>query len=133
MILLAMKVSSRESIFTKNIIMNNQLFFSLLILITVGLNTAAQALLKLGAGQNPLNIYLLGGICTYGISTLFYIVVLGKFNLSVAYPVVIGLTILATTIAGAVILREKVSISQWWGLGLMLSGILAIAFGPKNA
>lgn len=112
--------------------MNNQLFFSLLIIITVGLNTAAQALLKLGAGQNPLNIYLLGGICTYGISTLFYIVVLGKFNLSVAYPVVIGLTILATTIVGAVILREKVSISQWWGLGLMLSGISAIAFGSKN-
>lgn len=112
--------------------MNNQLFFSLLILITVALNTAAQALLKLGAGQNPLNIYLLGGICTYGISTLFYIVVLGKFNLSVAYPVVIGLTILATTIVGAVILREKVTISHWWGLGLMLSGISAIAFGSKN-
>lgn len=107
--------------------MSSQLFFILLILITVGFNTVAQTLLKVGAVSSPLNIYLLGGICAYGISTIFYIIVLGKFNLSVAYPVVIGLTILATTIAGAVIFREKVSISQWVGVGLMLSGITAIA------
>ncbi|MFN6487598.1 MULTISPECIES: SMR family transporter [unclassified Nostoc] len=107
--------------------MNNPIVFSLLILITVGLNTLAQNLLKLGAGQNPLNIYLLGGICTYGISTIFYVVVLSKLNLSVAYPVVIGLTIIFTMIAGAVVLREKISISQWLGAGLMLSGIWAIA------
>ncbi|MEH2063567.1 MAG: SMR family transporter [Nostoc sp.] len=107
--------------------MNNQIVFSLLILITVGLNTLAQNLLKLGAGQNPLNIYLLGGICTYGLSTVFYVVVLGKLNLSVAYPVVIGLTIILTMITGAVFLREKVLISQWLGAGLMLSGICAIA------
>lgn len=107
--------------------MSNPLVFALLILITVGLNTLAQTLLKLGAGQNPLNIYLIGGICSYGLSTIFYILVLGKLNLSVAYPVVIGLTITATTIAGAVILREKIAISQWVGIGLMLSGIGAIA------
>jgi len=111
--------------------MNSQLFFSLLILATVVLNTSAQTLLKLGAGQNPLNIYLLGGICLYGLSTIFYILVLGKFNLSVAYPVVIGLTILATTIAGSAILKEKVSVYQWLGVGLLLSGIGAIAFARR--
>jgi len=108
--------------------MINNLLFSVLILVTVGLNTIAQTLLKLGAGQNPLNIYLLGGILTYGISTVFYILVLGKFNLSVAYPVVIGLTVAATSLAGAIILKEKVQIVQWLGIGLMLSGIYAIAF-----
>jgi multidrug transporter EmrE-like cation transporter len=92
----------------------------------VGLNTVAQTLLKLGAGQNPLNIYLLGGICSYGLSTIFYVLVLGKLNLSVAYPVVIGLTIVVTMISGAIILREKVLISQWLGVGLLLSGIWAI-------
>lgn len=111
--------------------MNSQLLFSLLILITVALNTGAQTFLKLGAGQNPLNIYLLAGISLYGLSTIFYILVLGKFNLSVAYPVVIGLTILATTIAGAAILKEKVAFSQWLGVGLLLSSILVIALG-KN-
>ncbi len=100
---------------------------TLLILITVALNTAAQALLKLGSGQSLLNMYLLGGIAFYGISTVFYILVLGKLNLSVAYPVVIGLTVLAATIVGAFVLHEKVTPGQWVGIGLMLSGISAIA------
>jgi small multidrug resistance pump len=108
--------------------MPTYLGFSLLILVTVGLNTIAQTLLKMGAGQNLLNLYLLGGVLAYGLSTLFYISVLGKSNLSVAYPVVIGLTILATTLAGAIVLREKVAPGQWLGVGLMLSGIWAIAF-----
>jgi len=112
--------------------MLNNLLFSVLILVTVGLNTIAQTLLKLGAGQNSLNIYLLGGILTYGISTVFYILVLGKFNLSVAYPVVIGLTVAATSLAGAIILKEKVQIGQWLGIGLMLSGIYAIAFAKSS-
>lgn len=112
--------------------MSHPIVFALLILITVGLNTLAQTLLKLGAGQNPLNIYLLGGICSYGLSTVFYILVLGKLNLSTAYPVVIGLTIIATTIIGAVILREKVLVTQWIGVGLMLSGIGAIALAKSS-
>lgn len=104
----------------------------ILILITVGLNTLAQALLKLGSGQNLLNFYLLGGIGAYGLSTVFYIVVLGKFNLSVAYPVIIGLTVLSATITGAFLLGEKVATVQWFGIGLMLSGISAIALGKSS-
>ncbi len=102
---------------------------SLLILFTVGLNTLAQALLKLGAGQNPVNPYLGGGILAYGLSTVFYVMFLGKLNLSIAYPVVIGLTVLATTLVGAFLLGEKVAPLHWLGIGLMLSGIGAIAFG----
>jgi len=104
----------------------------LLVLITVALNTLAQALLKLGSGQNPVNPYLLSGILSYGLSTIFYIVVLGKFNLSVAYPVIIGLTVLSTTVTGAYFLEEKVATVQWLGIGLMLSGISAIASAVKS-
>jgi multidrug transporter EmrE-like cation transporter len=112
--------------------MQNFLFSGLLILITVGLNTVAQAFLKLGSGQNLLNFYLLGGITAYGLSTIFYILVLGKFNLSVAYPIIIGLTVLATTVTGAYLLGEKVTTVQWFGIGLMLSGISAIALGKVS-
>jgi small multidrug resistance pump len=107
--------------------MQNNLAPGLLILLTVGLNTLAQLLLKLGAGQKLLNVYLLGGILVYGLSTIVYIVVLGKFNLSTVYPIVIGLTVFATTTMGAVLLGEKVTSLQWLGIGLMLSGISAIA------
>ncbi|WP_026104394.1 multidrug efflux SMR transporter [Anabaena sp. PCC 7108] len=108
--------------------MNNQFMLFVLILITVILNTIAQSLLKLGAGQNPLNIYLIGGILTYGLSTVFYIAVLSKFNLSFAYPVVIGMTILATTLVSAVIFQEKISMTHGIGIGLILTGIWAILF-----
>jgi small multidrug resistance pump len=111
--------------------MPSYLLSGLLILITVGLNTLAQTLLKMGSGQNPLNSYLFGGIIAYGLSTAIYVVVLGKFNLSVAYPIIIGLTIFATTMAGAYVLGEKVAPTQWLGIGLMLSGISAIASGIK--
>ena len=107
-------------------------FFLVLILMTVTLNTIAQTLLKLGAGQNILNIYLLGGILAYGLSTVFYIIVLGKLDLSVSYPIVIGLTVVATTFSGAVVLKEQVPTIHWLGIGLMLSGISAIAFGKNS-
>jgi small multidrug resistance pump len=106
--------------------------FALLVLFTVSLNTLAQALLKLGSGQNPLNPYLFGGILAYGLSTVFYIIFLGKLNLSIAYPIIIGLTVLATTITGAFILGEKVPTIHWLGIGLMLSGISVIAFGKLS-
>jgi small multidrug resistance pump len=105
-----------------------QILLTLLIVMTVALNTLAQTLLKLGTGITFLNPYLLGGILAYGVSTVFYIGVLGKFNLSIAYPVVIGLTVVAATLSGAIFLQEKVAIGQWIGVGLMISGISAIAF-----
>lgn len=108
--------------------MMNSPLVGLLILVTVALSTIAQTLLKLGADGQSLNIYLLGGVCLYGLSAIFYIVVLGKFNLSVAYPLVIGLTMIATTISSAIILREKIPLSQWLAIGLILSGVSAIAF-----
>ncbi len=107
--------------------MMTNLIFSILILLTVGLNTLAQVLLKSGATRE-LNLYLLGGISLYGLSTLVYLMVLSKFNLSLAYPVVIGLTVVATTIASTSLLQEKVSFTGWLGIGLMLSGISAIAY-----
>jgi multidrug transporter EmrE-like cation transporter len=108
------------------------LLFGCLVLLTVAFNTLAQMLLKLGSGQNLLNLYLLSGILVYGLSTAVYILVLGKFNLSVAYPVVIGLTVVATTLVGATVLREKVLTVQWIGIGLMISGICAIAFAKPS-
>lgn len=111
--------------------MPSYLRIGLLIFMTVGLNTLAQLLLKLGASQKNLNLNLLGGIVVYGLSTVVYILVLGKLNLSTIYPVVIGLTVCSVTVTGAFLLNEKVTSIQWVGLGLMLSGISTIAFGKK--
>jgi small multidrug resistance pump len=101
--------------------------FPFLIVVTVLLNTIAQALLKLGSKASSFNFYLLGGLAAYGLSTLFYLVVLSKANLSIAYPIVIGLTVLMTTLTSTWLLGEKVISVQWIGIGLVIAGISAIA------
>jgi multidrug transporter EmrE-like cation transporter len=122
--------------------MFTQLLFGLLILVSVGLNTAGQILLKQGATHAAnaiqqeasywvaiLNVPLLSGLVAYGLSTVFYIGVLSKLNLSMAYPIVIGLTVISTVMAGAILFTEKVPTVGWVGVGFILSGISAIAFG----
>ena len=68
---------------------------------------------------------LLLGICFYGLSTIVYILVLSKFNLSIAYPVII----VATVFVGTIIFKEEIVVTQWIGVGLTISGISAIALG----
>lgn len=82
--------------------------------------------------KETLNIYLLIGIRCYGLSTTFYVLVLGKFNLSVAYPIVIGLTVATTVIAGIIIFKEKVSMLQLIRIILLFSGITAIALAKPQ-
>ncbi|MCU0549115.1 MAG: small multidrug resistance protein [Leptolyngbya sp. Prado105] len=107
------------------------MLYPVLILITVGLNTSAQLLLKLGSGQGLINLHLLGGVTCYGLSTVCYVVLLGKLNVTFAYPLLIGLSVIATTFAGAMYFHEKVPFLSMVGIGLMLSGICAIAFGKS--
>jgi small multidrug resistance pump len=107
--------------------MSSQSLFYLLIVITVSFNTLAQLLLKAGSGKSFINIYLLGGILAYGVSTLMYISLLKKINLSLAYPLVIGLTVITTTVLGSALFHERVEPIAWVGIGLMLSGIWAIS------
>ena len=120
---------SNLSIYSLQKMMNSQFLFASLVFTTVSLNTLAQVLLKIGSGRYLVNIYLLSGIFVYGLSTLLYITVLGKMNLSLAYPLIIGLTVIATTISGATLFHEKVELTSWIGIGLMLSGIWAMTVG----
>ncbi|NJN29148.1 MAG: EamA family transporter [Synechococcales cyanobacterium RM1_1_8] len=105
--------------------------FILLMLFSSVLNTSGQLLLKQGAGKGLINPYLISGLGLYGISTVAYIVVLSKSNLSLAYPLLLGLTVVATTLCSWVVLNEKVPLLQWLGIGLIICGISAIAAAQK--
>ena len=109
--------------------MNSSLVLVLLIVGSVILNTLGQMLLKSGSGQGMVNLTLFLGLVAYAISTVSYILILKRLNVSVAYPLVFGLTIIATTLAGANVLKESVTMQQWMGVGLVISGICAISFG----
>jgi small multidrug resistance pump len=102
----------------------------LMMAVVVVLNTAAQALLKLGAGRGLINGALAGGLAAYGLSTLVYILLLTRAKLSFAYPVVIGATAIATCVAGAQIFGERIVGLHWIGITLILAGIACIAAIP---
>lgn len=107
----------------------NSLVISLLICFTVLFNTVAQTLLKLGSGQSPLNFYLIAGLGAYGLSTIFYITILGKLNLSFIYPIVIGLTVVASVLSGYIFLKENISMAQVFGTALMIGGLIIVSGG----
>ncbi len=102
--------------------------------ITILLNTLAQTALKLGTAQTtPINLYTGAGLLLYGGSAVLYIIVLGRLNLSFIYPIMIGLTMVATVFSGVLVLHEKVATGQWVGIGLMLSGLATIALNQASA
>jgi small multidrug resistance pump len=93
----------------------------------VALNTLAQTLLKTGAGRGLINIALFGGVACYGLSTILYVLVLGKANLSFAYPVVIGATAVATCLVGNKVIGEQISGFHWLGVLVIITGIAIVA------
>src|SRR4051812_24798796 len=95
----------------------------LLLVVIVVLNTVAQNLLKVGSSKGFLSLAFLGGVASYGVSTLLYVVVLGRMNLSLAYPVIIGATTVVTCVTGSRFLKEDVTGLQWFGIGLIIVGI----------
>ena len=98
-----------------------------LIATIVALNTVAQGLLKVGASRGLLSRQMIGGVGAYGLSTLLYVMVLSKAKLTLAYPVIIGATVVATCIVSVRFLGERVGPVQWAGIGLVVAGIACIA------
>jgi small multidrug resistance pump len=102
----------------------------LLMAAIIVLNTIAQTFLKLGAGRGLVNPSLAAGVFAYGLSTLLYVIVLGRASLSFAYPVVIGATAIATCLAG-LRLGERIAGMQWLGIALIIGGIVFVATGRR--
>jgi small multidrug resistance pump len=98
-----------------------------LIVLTVAVNTIAQILLKQGSQSNALlNLCFIGGVFLYALSTFFYMAVLKQVSLSVAYPTIIGMTIVSTTILNSFMNHEKFSLGQLIGISLIICGITTI-------
>ncbi len=110
-----------------------------LIFSSIGLAAIGQIVLKIGMAKNgeislafgPLfrafsNPFVLGGLFLYGVSLIIWLVVLSRENLSFAYPMV-AFSYVLTTILAKVILKEDVSLFRWFGLSLILTGIICVA------
>jgi multidrug transporter EmrE-like cation transporter len=56
-----------------------------------------------------------------------WLVILSRIELSVAYPVAIGLTLVLVSASGAVLLKESVDLIRVVGIVLILAGISLVA------
>ncbi|WP_353152147.1 EamA family transporter [Herminiimonas fonticola] len=114
-----------------------------LALFCVCLTAAAQVLLKMGMSAPALqqamsngmrSVYWLaltspliwGGMICFGASAGLWLLVLGKLEVSMAYPL-ISLGVVLTTLAGIFILGESVSIYKVLGVSLVIAGVLVLS------
>ena len=117
----------------------------LLIVISVLLSVLGQLLLKMGMTQvGPLNpkgglgdlvqvgvqvfgnLKVIGGFAAYGISSLFWIAVLSKVNLSLAYPM-LALNYVLIPLTAWLFLGEQIPSLRWLGVGIIIIGIVVIS------
>lgn len=115
----------------------------LLALFCVCLTAAAQVLMKLGMSSPAMqhamsggmrSVYWLaltspaiwGGMICFGASAGLWLLVLGRLEVSLAYPLV-SLGVVLTTLAGIFILGESVSFYKVLGVSLIVTGVLALA------
>jgi len=114
-----------------------------LLLVTVGLNVAGQFLMKQGMGQVGeiggslsvmarslskafLNPFVIGGVGAYGFSSIFWLVLLSRVELSYAYPA-LSLGYVLVTIVGAFLLGETVSSLRWLSVAVICVGVILLS------
>ena len=66
------------------------------------------------------------GMVVYIVSFLLSLAVMKKMNLSVFYPISAGLIFILTCILSVVLLKEKVAVNQFIGMGIILIGIVVM-------
>jgi multidrug transporter EmrE-like cation transporter len=110
-----------------------------LILSSVGFNALAQILLRLGAravaASEPRQATVvalafqppvLGGLACYGVSLLLWLYVLGRVEVSFAYPF-LALGFVLVAVAGWQWLGEPMPPARVAGIGIILAGVLVLA------
>lgn len=69
------------------------------------------------------------GAALYVVSFGLWIVILGRHDLSVAYPIAVSLTLVLSTVLASTILGESVSMGKLAGIGVVFLGIWLVARG----
>jgi multidrug transporter EmrE-like cation transporter len=111
----------------------------LLLLMAIVVGVTGQLLLKLGMTRRPgfrlietaglfRNWPVLAGFGCYGISTLLYLQVLAKLELSLAYPTV-SLGYVLVIILSRVFFKERVSLTRWVGVLIICVGVIFVGMG----
>ena len=77
-----------------------------------------------GMITNFLNPIFIGGLACFGLALVGYRFVLGKgLKLSLAYPVFTSSGFIVVLIASAIFFRERLTWTQWTGIGFIMIGV----------
>lgn len=80
--------------------------------------------------STPLGLYFsplfLGGIALFGINLLMYSRSLKNFPLAVAYPILVGGSLILVTFIAHFWLKEPVTIQQLSGIALIMGGLYLV-------
>jgi multidrug transporter EmrE-like cation transporter len=111
-----------------------------LLLIAIVLSTFGEVLLKAGVNRTEkitlepgtlvrafLQWQVLAGFVLLFGGSLFWLAVLSRVHLSIAYPL-LAIGYILTTIWALVFLKEPVPLSRWVGIGAICSGIILVLY-----
>ena len=92
------------------------------------------AMIKHGLGTERLQLLtLLPGLLIYGIGIITGVILIGRYPLTVAYPVVVGLSLAILAAISALVLGESLSVLKVAGTALILVGVVMLVRQPANS
>lgn len=71
-------------------------------------------------------ILVIVGAALYVISFLIWMVILARYDLTLAYPTAIGLTLVFSSLAASFLLGETLSLAKLSGIALIFAGIVLV-------
>lgn len=113
----------------------------LLLIVSVLMAVLGQLLMKQGMlefGRFPitqlvqnvipmfLNPWVFSGLAVFGVSSVFWLAVLSRLPLSLAYPMV-SLAYVVVTFASIIFFKESVSLVRWIGVLVICGGVFLIS------
>lgn len=118
---------------------------ALMILAPVCIGVAGQILLKIGMGQIGafsmlsrgivlqylrifFNPYVFAGLSAYFLSTVFWLYLISRVPLSLAYPM-LSLGYIVIALISWIVFKEKISLINWAGIFLIMLGVSLVAQG----
>ncbi|MCP1831719.1 multidrug transporter EmrE-like cation transporter [Bradyrhizobium sp. USDA 4532] len=96
-----------------------------LILLKLNLVVAKELVIRMNWLAAPVAFALAGAVLYIG-SFAVWLVILGRHELSFAYPIAIGLTLVFSTMTASTLLGELLTLGRIIGIAMVFLGILAI-------
>jgi len=66
------------------------------------------------------------GFACFGLSSIFWLAVLSRFEISLVYPMV-SLAYVVVAIASLLLFKENVTMIRWVGIGVIIFGVILIS------